>query len=44
VHGLRKMYHRLIKSFWTHPMVLLGAEAQVKAYFGSFGDSAKLEA
>jgi hypothetical protein len=32
------------KSFWTHPMVLLCDEAQVKAYFGLFGDSANLEA
>ena len=28
------------KSFWTHPMVLLGDEAQVEARFGPFGDSA----
>jgi hypothetical protein len=27
-----------------HPMVLLGDEAQVKTYFGMFGDSANLEA
>jgi hypothetical protein len=32
------------KSFWTQPMVLLGNEAQVKAYFGPFGDSANLDA
>jgi hypothetical protein len=32
------------KSFWTHPMVLLGDEAQVDARFGSFGDSANLDA
>ena len=24
VHGLRQTYHRLRKSFWMHPMVLLG--------------------
>ena len=24
VHGLRQTYHRLRKSFWKHPMVLLG--------------------
>jgi len=30
------------KSFWTHQMVLLGDEAQVKARFGPFGDSANL--
>ena len=32
------------KSFWTHPMVPLGDEAQVKARFGPFGDSANLDA
>ena len=32
------------KSFWTHPMVLLGDEAQVEARFGLFRDSANLEA
>jgi hypothetical protein len=31
-------------SFWTHPMVLLGDEAQVEAHFGLFGDSANLDA
>ena len=30
------------KSFWTHPMVLLGDEAQVEARFGPFGDIANL--
>ena len=24
VHGLRRTYHKLGKSFWTHPMELLG--------------------
>ena len=32
------------KSFWMHPMVLLGDEAQVEARFGLFGDSANLDA
>jgi hypothetical protein len=32
------------KSFWTHPMVLLGVEAQVDARFGPFGDSNNLGA
>jgi hypothetical protein len=32
------------KSFWTHLMVLLGDEAEVKAHFSSFGDSANLDA
>ena len=31
------------KSFWTHQMVLLGDEAQVKAHFGPFGDSDNLD-
>jgi hypothetical protein len=30
------------KSFWTHPMELLGDEAQVEARFGLFRDSANL--
>jgi hypothetical protein len=28
---------------WTHPMVLLGDEARVKAHFGLFGGSANLD-
>ena len=32
------------KSFWTHPMVLLGDEAEVEAHFDPFGDSADLDA
>jgi hypothetical protein len=32
------------KSFWTHPMVPLGDEAQLEARFGLFGDSANLDA
>ena len=32
------------KSFWTHPMVLLGDEAEVQARFGPFRDSANLDA
>jgi hypothetical protein len=31
------------KSLWTHPMVLLGYEAQAEACFGLFGDSANLD-
>ena len=31
------------KTFWTHPMVLLGDEAHVEARFGPFGDSANLD-
>ena len=32
------------KSFWMHPMELLGDEAQVEARLGLFGDSANLDA
>ena len=32
------------KSFWTHPMVLLGDEAKVEVRFSAFGDSANLDA
>ena len=32
------------KSFWMHPMVLLGDEAQAEAQFSLFGDSANLDA
>jgi hypothetical protein len=31
------------KSFWTHPMVLLGDKAQVEARFGLFRDSVNLD-
>ena len=31
------------KSLWKLPMVLVGEEAQVKARFGLFGDSANLD-
>ena len=43
MHGLRQTYHRLRKSFWMHPMVLLGDEAEVQASFGPFRDSANLD-
>ena len=32
------------ETFWTHPMVLLGDEAQVEARFGTFGDIANPDA
>jgi hypothetical protein len=32
------------KSFWTHPMVLLGDEAEVETRFVPFGDSANHDA
>jgi hypothetical protein len=31
------------KSFWTHPMILLGDEAQVEACLSPVGDSANLD-
>ena len=30
--------------FWTHPMLLLGDEAQVDACFGAFENSANVDA
>ena len=32
------------KSFWAHPMVLLGDVSHVEARFGPFGDSVNLDA
>ena len=32
------------QSFWMHPMVPLGDEDQVEAYFGPFEDSVNLDA
>ena len=32
VHGLRRTYHRLRKSFWTHPMELLGDVGHVESH------------
>ena len=40
----RQTYHRLRKSSWTHPIVLLGDEAQVDARFDPFGENANLDA
>jgi hypothetical protein len=40
---LQEMYHKLRISFWTHPIVVLGDEAQVEARFSPFGDSANLD-
>jgi hypothetical protein len=42
VHGLRQTYHRLRKSFWKHPIVLLAVKAEVDAYFGLNGDNENL--
>jgi hypothetical protein len=44
VDGLRQTYHRVRKSFWTHPMVPQVDVAQVEARFGLFGDGANLDA
>jgi hypothetical protein len=38
------MHHRLKKPLWKLPMVHHGEEAQVKARFGLFGDSANIHA
>jgi hypothetical protein len=43
VQGLRQTYHRLGKSFWIHPMILLGDVAQVEAHFLPFRDSDNLD-
>ena len=32
------------KSFWTHPMELLGDDAQVESCFGLVGDSVNISA
>ena len=38
VHGLRRMYHRDRKSFWTLPMVPLGYVGHIESCFGPFED------
>jgi hypothetical protein len=38
VDGLRRMYHRLEKSFLTHPMELLGDMGPMDSRFDQFGD------
>jgi hypothetical protein len=38
VHGLRQMYHQAWKSFWTHPMELLGEMGYVESRIGLLGD------
>jgi hypothetical protein len=38
VHGLRRTYHRVGKSFWTHPMELLGDVGDVESHFSPFGN------
>jgi hypothetical protein len=36
LHGLRQTYHRVRKSFWTHPMELLGDMGHVESHFSMF--------
>ena len=36
------MPNKARKSFWKHPMELLGDEAQVESCFGPFGDSVSI--
>jgi hypothetical protein len=43
VHDLRQSTIAQ-KSFWMHPMVLLGDKAQKETRFGPFGDSVNLDA
>jgi hypothetical protein len=43
-HGLGRTYHRLGKSFRTHPMVLLGDVAHVESRFGTFRDGVSVVA
>jgi hypothetical protein len=40
----KSVWRQAHKSFWTHPMVLLGDDAQVEARYGTIGDDAKLGA
>ena len=44
VHGLRRTYHKLGKSFWTHPMELLGDMGRVESHLFLFGDSVSIVA
>ena len=44
VHGLCRTYHRLGKSFLTHPMELLGDVGHVESHFGPFEDSVSVGA
>ena len=44
VHCLRRTYHRLGKSFWTHPMELLGDTGHVESRFDPFGDGVSVAA
>ena len=44
LHGLRRMFHRLGKSFWTHSMELLGDVGHVESCFGPFRDGVGVSA
>jgi hypothetical protein len=41
VHSLRRMYHKAQKSYWTHPIELLGDLGHVEFRFGPFEDSVR---
>jgi hypothetical protein len=43
-HCLCRTYHRLEKSFWTHPMELLSDVGHAKSCFGLFGDGVSVSA
>jgi len=36
MHGLRIMHHKAQEPLWKHPIILLGEEAQVEAWFDLF--------
>jgi hypothetical protein len=44
MHGFRRTYHRLRKSFWTHPMELQGDVSHVKSCFSLFVDGVSVGA
>jgi hypothetical protein len=44
VHDLRRTYHRLRKSFWTHPMDLLGDIGYVESRLNPFEDTVRVSA
>ena len=44
VHGWRRTYHRLGKSFWTYSMELLGDMGQVESCFAPFRDGVSVGA
>jgi hypothetical protein len=42
--GCMVCVERTQKSFWTHPMEVLGDVGHVESYFGPFGDSVNVSA